>query len=164
MAGFWIAYSDSTGARDTGTEAQLQPKPSLVVYPTEGQAGTIIETPGGVVVQSASKDSRIREWVWERYPGWLPQYNALWNQIQPLRAYYRKLAGDATPFVWLKDDETQLLRSVSVSGTTVTESYGWFRCRVHRVIRPELSESSSLVTYARTRLLFSLADESFNDF
>lgn len=161
--GFWFSYANSSGARDTATEVQLQPRPSVVVYPTEGPAGTLIETPGGVVVQSAAKDSRLREWVWEGYPGWLPQYNALWNQLQPLRGYYRKLAGDVTPFVYLKENETRLLRFVAVSGTTVTETYDYLRCRVHRVIRPEI-RPGGLVTYARTRVIFSIDDPGYNDF
>lgn len=160
---FYIAYADSNGAKNASTETVLQPGPGRVVYPVDGPAGAIIETPGGVIVQSAAKDSRVREWVWENYPGWFAPYQALWNQIEPLQSRYRKRAGDTTPFVYLKEDETKLLRTVAISGTTVTPTYGWLRCRVLRAIRTELRDSSSLVTYARTRLLFTIDDPSYND-
>lgn len=160
---FWIAYANGSGARNGATEQQLQPKPTLVRYP-EGPSGGVIETAGGsVVVQQFTQDARTREWVWMGYPAWYPAYQTLWGQLEPLRSRYRKMAGDATPYVYLKEDETQLFRTISVSGTTVTPTYDWLRCRVlsaHRVMR---DEGSSLVVYQQTVLRFVIDDPAYND-
>jgi hypothetical protein len=161
MPGFFIAYSDSTGARDPLTEVELSPRPARVIYPEESRA-TMIETTGGsVVVQYQSQDPRTRTWQWENYPADYAAYMTLWSIIQPLASRYRKLAGDQTPYVWLKEDMTGLLGKVSVSGVTVTPTYDWLRCRVTSVLRPTLQDGTSLVRYAATKLVFIVEDPDF---
>lgn len=161
---FYIAYANpSTGARDVATEVQLTPGPALVEYPPE-PTGTRLETAGGgVVVQQLSGDSRTRAWVWQNYPAWLAGYQALWTVIEPLRSRYRKLAGDTTPYVYLRDTETALFRTVAISGHTVTPTYPWIRVRVVEVSRRP-RPAGGLLVYDDTRLVFVVEDPAWNDY
>lgn len=161
--GFFISYADSTGARDVVTEVELSPKPTVVEYPQD-PTGARIETAGGsLVVQQLVGDNRVRGWVWKSYPDWHVAYQALWAVLQPLRSRYRYLAGDATPYVYLQDTESTLLRHVAISGTTVTVTYPWVRVRVLEVSRALRTEGSSLVVFDNTRLVFVIDDPAFND-
>lgn len=160
---FWIAYSQANGTRDTGTETQLSPKPTRVEYPQE-PAGSRIQTVSSVIVQQPLYDTRVRSWIWENYADWLPAYQTLWAQIEPLRSRYRKLASAGnSPFIWVREDETKQLRTISVSGTTVTPTYGWLRARVIEVSRAMRTSGSSLVVWGETKLSFVLEDASYND-
>jgi len=117
-----------------------------------------------LVQQQLSSDPRLRAWVWKNYPEWLTAYQTLWNTLVPLRSRFRYLNGDVTPYVYLKEDETHLMRTASVSGTTLTESYPFFRCRVLEVSRKVRSEPfSSRVVYEDTRLVFVIEDPDAND-
>lgn len=120
---FYYAFSDSSGNRITSSDTLLSPYPTTVEYPNV-KAGQEFETTNGVViVQQPSKDPRRRAWVWNSYPAWMLAYQTLWNQIYPLRARYRTLYGAATPYIYLKDTETGLLRrQVTVTGTTASST------------------------------------------
>jgi hypothetical protein len=166
--GFWVAHADpTTGAIDLATATELHPGPSRFLYPEERTGSRIETADGAVVVQQFSTDQRLRSWVWENYPGWEVNYQALWRLLEPLRGRYRLLAGATTPYCYLKEDESGLFRTVSVAGTglaaTVTATSDWLRVRVLDVKRPRLREGSSLVTYAETTLEFVIADPAYND-
>lgn len=160
---FYIAYADSSGAKNAATEVELSPRPTSVEYPPE-PTGSRIETAGGsVVVQQLTGDPRIRSWIWRGYRAYMPEYQTLWGLIEPLRSRYRKLAGDVTPYVYLKEDETTLLRNIAVSGTTVTPTYGWYRCRIVEVSRTPRQEGTTIVTFDTIKLAFVIEDPSWND-
>ena len=160
---FWIAYDDGTGNRDVATETQLSPAPSKVEYPPPAQT-RLPTLAGSTIIQRPTVDNRPRAWVWENYPGWFQRYQDLWTIIEPLHARYRLIAGDTVPWVYLKEDETKMLRTLVVSGTTVTPSYDWFRCRVVNIER-RMREggATGLVVYAETRLEFVIEDSAYND-
>lgn len=136
--GFWVALASATTGhpRVVGSEVQLSPAPTSVVYP-EGVFGELLATADGrQIVQQGSRDSRIREWHWANYPGFLLAYERQFQFLQSLRSRYRREAGTGvSPFVYIKDDTTRLLRrrvqvAYTVSGTgassiTVSGSPGW---------------------------------------
>lgn len=163
--GFWIAMADNTGARNVSTEWEVTPRPTTVEYPAE-PTGTRIETAGTVVVQQTARDTRVRAWRWQGYPGWFAPYQTLWSKIEPLRSRYRKLSGATTPYVYLKEDESKLFHRVTVDTGTgaVSYAYDWFRCRVLESSRLLRTEGSSLVVYAETVIRFVIDDTNYNDF
>lgn len=160
---FWIAYADSSGNRDVATEVQLSPAPSKVEYPPPAQT-RLPTIAGTTIVQRPTVDNRPRAWVWEGYPGWFQRYQDLWVVLEPLHARYRLVAGDVTPYVYLRENETKMLRRIVVSGHTVTPSYDWFRCRIVGVER-RMREggATGLVVYDQTRLEFVVDDVNYND-
>jgi len=118
--GFWISFADASGNRIAGSEVQLSPAPTEVDYPTT-PAGSNLETADGVVIQQQPvKDARQRTWYWNGYPAWMPAYQALWTLLEPLRSRARKAAGAATPYVYVKDTESQELRRLDLVTGTVT--------------------------------------------
>jgi len=124
MAGseFYIALSDSTGAKRSGTETLLVPGPSVVEYPTD-PLGSRVETADGIlIVQQPSKDNRVRSWIWHKYPKWMPAYQVLFDTLHGLRSR-RRLAYGASPYIYVKDNTTQLLwREYLDSGTATSNS------------------------------------------
>jgi len=162
--GFWFAYADNTGAIDNGTVTELMPKPTAVEYPQEPRAAQR-ETAGSVVVQYANNDNRLRHWIWRGYPGWFASYQGLWAQLETLPGLRRLEAGNATPYVYLKEDETGELRTIAITASTtvVTPSYPFLKCRVLWVTRKLQEQGSSLVKYEETRLTFLIEDTNYND-
>jgi hypothetical protein len=115
---FYVAKADASGNRIVGSEIQLSPGPTRVDYPTETLFQSQ-ETSGGSVIQQApSRDPRRRAWVWAGYPGWMVAYQRLWATLESLRSTHRKAYGAPTPYVYLRDTETQeLRRRVVLTGT-----------------------------------------------
>jgi hypothetical protein len=160
---FFIAYADPvTGLQDTGTNTQLSPAPSDVEYPSPQQT-RLATAAGTTIVQRPPVDNRVRSWIWQGYPGWFQRYQDLWTVIEPLHARYRLTDGDATPYAYLKEDETKMLRTISVSGHTVTSAYPYFRCRIINVERKLTQGPKGLVVYAETRIDFVIDDPTYND-
>jgi hypothetical protein len=125
--GFWVALADPTQAGHpmvAATALQLSPAPTFVTYP-EGRWGDEIATGDGrVVVQQGNRDSRVREWHWSNYPGFLRTYERQFQMLKALRSRYRFEVG-ASPYVYVKDDSTNLLRqklsaSYTLTGATTT--------------------------------------------
>lgn len=160
---FYIAYANADGTRNVATEFMLRPAPSRVVYPVDPTGSRVPTVGGTTIVQQPSVDNRIREWIWEGYPGWMADYQALWAAIEPLRSRYRKMASSSnSPYVYLRETETGLLRTISVSGTTVTSTSGWLKCRVLEASR-EIKSDAALTMYQITKLAFTVDDPAFND-
>lgn len=161
MPDFWIAFAQANGTRDTATERRLSPAPTRVVYPTD-PLGKRHEIPNGsVVLQQPLRDPRIRQWVWEGYPEWYWPYRALWSVIEPLRSRYRYQSGNSA-YIWVRDFESQGLRSIGSAGNVVTPTYSWFKCRVVEVSR-KMGTTSSLPTFDTTVLGFVIEDAAYND-
>lgn len=160
---FFIAGANTDGSRNVATEVSLTPRPTRVEYPVE-PLGTVIPVLGSAVVQQPIADNRIRSWIWEGYPGWMPAYQTLWTTLQPLRSRYRVLAG-LSPYVYLRDTESTAFRSVAIgANAVVTESFPWVRVRVIEVSRRMRTQGSSLVVWEATTLKFVIEDPAFNDF
>lgn len=160
---FNIAYADSNGDRDGATDTILSPSPTSVAYPQDPAGKTIKTTGGSIIVQQPINDGRIRSWIWTGYPGWLIAYGTLWDTIEPLRSKHRLTDGDNTPYVYLKEDETQLLRTIVVASKTVTPTFPWIKCRVIEVSRRLRSSGNTRVTYEETKLSFVIEDPAYND-
>lgn len=159
--GFWFALADTDGSLLAGSETEISPRPTRVEYPTT-PAGQLLETQGGQVIQQQpTRDNRRRAWEWVGYPGWFQRYQDLFAQLEPLRSRYRAEAG-LSPYVWLKEDETQeFCRITPVSGTSVTRTFPYFKCRVLGVTR-ELRKDGGLVRYDTTRVEFTVEDPNWN--
>jgi len=146
----------------SGAVVELTPGPTTVDYP--GPLQTRHETlAGSVVVQQPLVDNRPRSWIWSGYPERHPTYQALWNTIQPLRSRYRAMSGDTFVYVFLMEDETKQLRTVSVVGDVVTEVYPWLKVRVLEVSRKMRASGGSMPVYEETRLTFTIEDVAYND-
>jgi hypothetical protein len=125
--GFWIATADTSGARITTSDLELQPGPSLIEYPTDS-AGSILDTvDGNAIHQQPSRDGRRRVWVWSGYPHNQAGYLRVWPVLLSLRSRYRAEAG-LSPYVFLKEDITGGLRrrqsdtgTGSATGFTLTD-------------------------------------------
>lgn len=162
--GFWIAFANPDGSRNTSTEVRLSPSPSRVEYPIE-PLGTRVDIPNGsLVAQVPLRDARPRRWVWEGYPASLVAYAALWARLEPLRARYRYQTGNS-PYIWVRDQESKQLRTIVSAGSTVTSTYDWYRVLVHEVSRKqEKGTRTSMVVFATTILGFTVADTgTYND-
>lgn len=160
---FSIAYADSAGDRDGATDTVLSPGPTTVVYPQDPAGKRIATTGGSIIVQQPINDGRIRSWIWSGYPGWYTPYITLWNTIEPLRSKHRLTDGDNTPYVYVMENETQMLRTISVASKTVTPTFPWIKVRVVEVSRQLRTGGSSLVVYAETKLSFVIEDPAYND-
>lgn len=159
---FYIALPDVTGVKDAGTEQTLTPGPTRVEYP--GPAQTRHETlSGSIIVQQPLLDGRARSWIWAGYPEWYQNYRDLWNTLQPLRSRYRLMDGETYPYIFVKEDETKQLRTVTASSGAVSETYPWLKARVIEVSRKMRESGSSLMVYEETRMTFVLEDSSHND-
>lgn len=119
--GFWIARADATGAKIAASEMLLPMSPTRVDYPVEA-LGTLLETAdGNVVQQQMNKDGRRRAWVWENYRDTVVGWEDLWNQLLNLRSRHLIEGGAATPYVYLKENESRRLRRrSSVAGTATS--------------------------------------------
>lgn len=107
---FFLAKADNAGARIAASEVQVSPGPTRVEYPTE-PLGSIVDTAdGNVVKQQPVKDPRRRAWVWLGYPGWFTNYQTLWTLLEGHLSKFRKAEGALTPYIYIKDTETKLLR------------------------------------------------------
>ncbi len=160
---FSIAYADSVGDRDGATDTVLSPGPTLVEYPQD-PAGKRIQTTGGsVIVQQPINDGRVRSWIWSGYPGWYAPYITLWDTIEPLRSKHRLTDGDNTPFAYVTEDETQMLRTIVVASRTVTPSFPWIKVRVVEVSRRMRTGGSSLVVFEETKFSFVIEGPAYND-
>lgn len=115
---FFFSKASSNGTRLNSGDTLISPAPTYVVYPEEA-LGQILETQDALpVFQQASKDGRIRRWVWEGYRDNTPGYATLWNNLLSLRSRHLKEAGAQTPYVYLKETDTKRLRRrVSYKGT-----------------------------------------------
>jgi hypothetical protein len=129
MGWFYVATSDASGNRITGSEVLLQPGPTKVGYPQE-PAGELIETDDGSVIhQQPNKDGRMRQWTWDGYPAIQAGYQRLYPLLESLRSRYRYEAG-LCPYVYLKESGTDCLRKrssvtgVSGSGSAFTFTDG----------------------------------------
>lgn len=128
--GFWMALSERDGTMLVGSERQFIPGPSMLEYPGEFM-GTLLETSDGAVIkQQPSMDPRRRSWVWENFPGWFPQYEELWPQLESLLSKFRWEAG-LSPFVWLRDTASgefsrkeKLIGTATGGTTTVLNTTG----------------------------------------
>lgn len=159
--GFWYAYADTDGTLLSGSETELMPKPTRVVYPTEPLAQYLETSGGNVIQQQPNLDSRRRAWEWVGYPGWWVNYQALWSKLEPLRSRYRAAAG-LNPHVYLKEDESQELCLITpVDADTVTRTFPYWKVRVLGVSRT-LRDDGGLVRYEVTRLDFIIVDSAWN--
>lgn len=156
--GFYFALAEADGSMSVGTETLISPHPTRVEYP-ESPAGTILE--GSRIHQQPAEDLRIRAWEWLGYPGWFQRYQDLWNQLEPLRSRYRRSLG-LSPYVYLKEDETQELALITpVNATSTTRTFPYWKCRVVDVSR-QIRKDGGLVKYDVTRMAFVIEDESWN--
>jgi hypothetical protein len=115
--GFWVATADAAGARVTDSEVELSPAPSEVDYAQEPQGSLVESVDGFVVHQQANRDGRRRSWNWIGYPSDQPGYAPLFSMLEGLRSRYRAELG-LSPFVYLKEDVTGVLRSrAQLAGT-----------------------------------------------
>lgn len=162
MADFWFALPDIAGAIDNATETIISPRPSTVEYPNV--RATLHETEGAVIVQQPTRNVGVHTWTWSGYPYWLAAYQALWISLLKLRSRHRLEAAETYPYVFLKEDLTNLFRSTSVAaGPTVTENYSFFKCRVLEVSRQLRQSGSSAVVYESTTLKFTVDDTAYNN-
>lgn len=120
--GYWVCYSDETGARITGTEVQLDPAPAGLELP-EDALGQVQETSdGNAITQTPTKDPRQRTWVWKNFPDWHISYKRLWPLLLSLHSKTRFQAG-LSPYVYLLDNasgksEKRQHLTVAVSSAT----------------------------------------------
>jgi hypothetical protein len=120
---FSIALADANGTRISGSEVTLSPGPVRVDYPTE-PAGSFIETPDGPrVKQQPSKDSRVRVWEWDKFPHYMASYERLYRLLEAQLSSYRVGLG-LSPYVYVKDTETQRLRRWATETGTATGTQG----------------------------------------
>jgi hypothetical protein len=160
----YYAYANIDGSRNSATDTLLSPRPTRVRSPQEPTGTVIPVAAGSVVVQQPLTDNRVRSWVWEGYPDWLPSYQPLWDTLQSFRSRYRAQAG-LSPYVYLRDDESRTLRQVAVSGAgVVSVTYPWVRVRVIEVSRRIREGQSSLVVWEETAMKWVIEDAAFNDF
>lgn len=122
--GFYAAWANTDGTRNTNSEFQLIPGPVRVEYPQQA-AGTIIETSDGAAVQQQpNNDSRIRSWIWEGYVLDLA-FDQWYVKLEGLRSRYRRENGQS-PYVYLLEDATALfwtkqwITSTCTTGGTTT--------------------------------------------
>lgn len=118
MTGFWICPADANGDRIVGAEVRLNPGPVEVDYPQQ-QPGSKVETDAGRVIrQQSAADPRPRAWIWRELPAGTPgrRYDRVIAEVETLLSRTRRQQG-FSPFVYLRDDETDILgRWVSSHG------------------------------------------------
>lgn len=128
--GFWIARADASGVKIAASEYLLPMSPTRVDYPVEA-LGVLLETAdGNVVQQQMNKDGRRRAWVWENYRDTVVGWQDLWNRLLNLRSRHLIEGGAVTPYIFVKENESQRLRrrksvagtATSASGTTLTDT------------------------------------------
>jgi hypothetical protein len=159
---FYIALPDEgTGLKNAATELILAPGPTRVEYPPDPTGKRLETTSGSLIVQQPLVDSRPRAWVWSGYPLWYPSYTTLWDNLQGLRSRYR-LAQNLLPYVFLKEDETHQLRTLTFT-SGVDETYPWLKVRVIEVSRQLRESQTSLPVFENTKLVFTIEDATYND-
>lgn len=161
MAGFFFALPDGAGLLDTNTVEEIHPAPTSVDYPPLHQQR--LDTTDGIVVQQSTRPSGVFRWLWSGYRTTMGVYQTLISQLEPLRSRYRLEDGETYPYVFLKEEMTGLLRSVTISSGTVTPSHDFFKVRVLAVSKTlRQSSNSSMVIIDPLAVEFVIHDTDFD--
>lgn len=161
--GFQYALADANGLMDSGTIATLSPGPTFTEYPTEQFKTTIhVSVDGNPVTQSFVKDDRPRKWVWQNYRETVPGYTSMYNSLLQLHYKLRLLAGDS-PWVFLKEDVTDMFGKYEYAGGTWSFTSGWIRVKVIDVFQ-EIRQRGGRVVYDTSGITFVIDDSTFNMF
>jgi hypothetical protein len=121
MTGFWVCPADANGDRILGAEVRVSPGPVEVDYPMQA-SGTHVTTDGGRVIhQDGAADPRTRAWVWRLLPAAVAErrYDRLIALLETLLSWNRRAQG-FSPFVYLRDDETDRIGRWAISVGTAT--------------------------------------------
>lgn len=159
---FFVALSDSFGNILPATTVQLSPGPTYVQYPDHFDSVVRTSKDGSIIIQTPSKDSRTRKWVWRNYKTNVPKYTQLYNQL--LQFHYKlRIAAGLSPWVYVQDTETGNLTTVSLVAGIWTQTTPLLRSKVVQVTQ-NIAPQSGLPTYGETIFEFYVDDPNFNDF
>lgn len=160
---FSVAECDLSGNLLPATAAVLSIAPTYVLYPDKFNNVVRTSKDGSIIIQTPSKDSRTRKWVWRNYKTTVPKYNALFQQ---LLNYQYKLRINATPpkapWIFVQDTETLNLVSRTWNGTVWVEAPQFFRVKVVQVTQ-NLAQQAGYPTYSETIFEFYIDDPNWND-
>src|SRR4051812_16666576 len=116
---FFVASADSSGALISSSAELLSPGPAEVDYPQE-PAGRIVDTAAGSrIKQLMPLDARPRSWVWQNLPTYRPAYVRFVHKLEALLGSTRFARG-LSPYVYLKDTESDQFRILKYVSSTVT--------------------------------------------
>jgi len=161
---FSIAEADSVGAIMSGTISTLTPGPSLVEYPERFTNDVRYSKDGNPIIQAPLKDGRPRSWIWKRYRNTVPKYSTLYNQLLNYQYHLRQLATPPkSPWVYVRDTETNNLSFRQWNGTTWTEINTWVRVKVIMVTQ-QVGEGGGPAVYDTTTFTFVIDDPAWNGF
>jgi len=161
---FSVAEADTFGNIIPSTAAVLIIAPTYVVYPDRFDNVVRTSKDGSIIIQTPTKDSRTRKWVWRNYKTTVPKYNALFQQ---LFNYQYKLRITATPpkspWIFVQDTETLNLGSRTWDGTNWIVGPQFFRVKVVQVTQ-NIAQQAGYPTYGETIFEFYIDDPNYNDF
>lgn len=158
---FFVAESNLDGTMNSGTTQQLLIAPTYVLYPDHFDNVIRTSRDGNTIVQTPSRDSRTRKWVWRNYKTIVPKYNQLFSQL--LNYHYKLRIGASppkAPWVYLQDTETLNLVTRTWNGTIWVETPTFFKAKVIQVTQ-NIAPQSGYPTYGETTFEFYIDDPSY---
>ena len=161
---FYIAESNENGLIVSGSITQLFPAPSLVRYPEKFITSSRTSRDGNPIVQSPFRDSRPRQWVWQRYSSDVINYDIMYNR---LLNYHNKTRQTATPplspWVYVKEDSSGNLTYRQWNGSVWIEIATWVKVLVTQVTQ-NVADQPGHTVWNELVLEFTLEDPVFNLF
>jgi len=161
---FSVADSDLLGNIIPATTVILNPGPTYVIYPDKFDNVVRTSKDGSIIIQTPSKDSRTRKWVWRNYKTTVPKYNQLFQNL--LNYHYKLRIGQTpakSPWVYVQDTETLNLGTRTFSGGVWTESNTLWRAKVVQVTQ-NIAQQGGYPTYAETIFEFYIDDPNYGNF
>ena len=161
---FYTAESDTAGNIQSGTITQLNPGPTWVEYPDKFDNEVRYSKDGNSIIQSPLKDSRPRAWVWRRYRQSISKYVSLYNLLLNLQ-YRNRITSPAakSPWIYVKDTETNNLTYRQWNGTKWIESEDWVRVKVTQVTQ-QIAAQGGQAVYDETKFTWVIDDPRWNFF
>jgi len=161
---FSVAEADTFGNIIPSTAAVLSIFPTYTIYPDRFDNVVRTSKDGSIIIQTPTKDSRTRKWIWRNYKTTVPKYNALFQQ---LLNYHYKLRITATPpkspWIFVQDTDTLNFGTLSWNGTVWVETPQFFRVKVVQVTQ-NIAQQAGYPTYAETVFEFYIDDPNWNNF
>jgi hypothetical protein len=161
---FSVADSDLFGNILPATTIVLKPGPTYVVYPDKFDNVVRTSKDGSIIIQTPSKDSRTRKWIWRNYKTSVPQYNQLFQTL--LNFHYKLRIGQTpakSPWVYVQDTESLNLENRTFSGGIWTETDAFWRVKVVQVTQ-NIAPQSGYPTYSETIFEFYVDDPNYSNF
>lgn len=161
---FSVADSDLFGNMVNGSAQTLIIQPTYVIYPDKFDNVVRTSKDGSIIIQTPSKDSRTRKWVWRNYKTQVPKYNALFSQILQFQYKLRISQSPAkSPWVYVQDTESLNLGIRTFNGTIWVESFPFLRAKVVQVTQ-NIAPQAGYPTYSDTIMEFYIDDPTYTNF